>query len=122
MASPAGSQRLAVALTAFLAADAVACAIPVKFVEDDLIRLGCPPGMRRTIPYIKGAAAAGMAIGFANRGLGRLTAKFVVLYFVLAVAAHLRVRDALVRYVPAFGLLAVSIAVAAAAYEEPSGT
>jgi hypothetical protein len=55
-------------------ADAVFCAMPL-------------------LPWLKLAAAAGLVAGLWIDYLGALTALGLVLYFTLAVGAHIRVRD-----------------------------
>lgn len=110
---------LARALAAFLAVDAVLCAIPVPAIERDLIRVGCTPAMRRAIPVVKGTAAVGLGAGFARPSLGRITARAVVLYFVFAVLAHVRIRDPLWRHLAPLGLLGASVVVATSSYPDP---
>lgn len=101
------SPRTYVGLAAFQAADAVACAAQVPPIRKSLDAVGCPDDVRRVLPVVKGAAAVGLVSVKWFPGLARLTTAMLTLYFVLAVGAHLRVRDKFVNAVPAIALLAV---------------
>jgi hypothetical protein len=96
------AQRLAVVL----AGDAVFDVVAKQWVRDDLQRLKVPHDAIRVIVAAKSASAVGLAIGLRRRGVGLLTCAGLVLYFVLAVGAHARVRDEWWRWVPAVGMLA----------------
>lgn len=93
------------ALAGFQAGDAVACAIPVPYIAQALDTLGVPPAVRRVLPVVKIAAALGLLSVFRFPGLARLTTAMLTLYFALAVAAHVRVRDRVVNTVPAASFL-----------------
>ncbi|MDQ2649077.1 MAG: DoxX family protein [Actinomycetota bacterium] len=92
-------------LAAVLAGDAVFDTIAKGWVQDDLDRLRLPRSTVRVIIAAKVAAAAGLLAGERRRPLGRLASAGVVLYFVLAVGAHVRARDDAWRYVAAVGML-----------------
>ncbi|MGV0748910.1 DoxX family protein [Mycolicibacter heraklionensis] len=92
-------------LAAFQVADAVACAIPVPYIATALDQLGCSPEVRKVLPIVKAASAVGLLSVHRFPGLARLTTAALTLYFVLAVGAHIRVRDAVVNTVPAATLL-----------------
>lgn len=108
-------------LAAFQAADAVACAVPAPFVTAALDRVGCPPAVRRVLPVVKAASAVGLLGAGRFPTLARVTTAALTLYFTLAVAAHLRVRDRLVDTAPAVSLLTV-FAVLTAAGPRPAQT
>lgn len=95
------------AFAAFQAVDAVACAAQVPPIKKSLDSVGCPDSVRRVLPVVKGASAVGLLSVTRFTGLARLTTAMLTLYFVLAVGAHLRVRDKLVNALPAAALLAV---------------
>jgi hypothetical protein len=92
-------------LAGFQALDAVACAIPNRFITQDLDRLGFPADLRPVLPIIKGASAVGLIVGVKRPRLGALTAAALVAYFVAALGAHARVRDGAPRFAPAVGML-----------------
>jgi hypothetical protein len=73
--------------------DAVFCAIPLGFVTRCLDDVRLPTRYRSALPVLKVAAASGLTAGLWVDHLGAVTAACLVAYFVLAVAAHLRVRD-----------------------------
>lgn len=106
MHRPTARQRVTV-LAAIQAGDAIACAIPLAAVERDLDRLGCPPAMRRAIPLVKAASAAGLIVGHKVPSVGRLTIVMLVIYFALAIGAHARLRDEAWRYAAAVGMMAL---------------
>jgi uncharacterized membrane protein YjjP (DUF1212 family) len=83
----------ALVLAGVQVADAVFCAIPVRFVTRCLDDVGLPLRYRPLLAPLKLAAAAGLVAGLWVDHLGAVTAASVAAYFVLAVAAHLRVRD-----------------------------
>src|SRR5258708_32549859 len=88
-------------LAAFHAIDAVGCAVqlaPIKKILDDL---GIPEDIRRVFPGVKAAAAVGLASVSRFPALARLTTAMLTLYFVLAVRAHVGVRDKFVSTLPA---------------------
>jgi hypothetical protein len=92
-------------LAAVLAGDAVFDAVAKGWVQDDLDRLRLPRSTVRAIIAAKVAATLGLVAGERRRSLGVLTSAAVVLYFLLAVGAHVRARDDAWRYVAALGML-----------------
>ena len=80
------SPKTYVALAAFQAGDAVACAIPVAPIAKTLDNLGVPQNVRPVMPVVKAAAAIGLLSVRWFPGLARLTTAMLTLYFVLAVA------------------------------------
>jgi hypothetical protein len=93
-------------LAAFQAVDAVACAIPIAPIAKTLDTLGVPQDIRWIFPVSKAASAIGLVSASRFPGLARLTTAVLTLYFVLAVGAHLRVRDRTVNVIPAASFLA----------------
>lgn len=94
-------------LAAFQAADAVACAIPVPVIATGLDDLGVPPRLRWVLVGSKAVSAVGLLSVHRSRQLARLTTAMLTLYFVLAVGAHIRVRDKPLKAVPAALFLAL---------------
>ncbi|MDI3315020.1 MAG: DoxX family protein [Mycobacterium sp.] len=107
------SSKTYVALAAFQAGDAAACAIPVPYITKTLDNLGVPPEIRWILPVVKAAAALGLLSVFRFPGLARLTTAMLTLYFVLAVGAHVRARDRVVNAIPAAVLLVTFAAMTA---------
>lgn len=101
------SPKTYAALAAFHAGDAVACAIKVAPITKVLDTVGVPENVRPVIPVVKGAAAVGLASVTRFPALARLTTAMLTLYFVLAVGAHVRVRDKVVNGLPAALFLAL---------------
>ena len=93
-------------LAAFQAADAVACAIPLPAITKALDQYGVPPDIRWLLPVAKAASAIGLLSASRIPALARLTTAMLTLYFVLAVGAHIRVRDRVVNTIPAASFLA----------------
>jgi hypothetical protein len=100
------SPKTYAALAAFQAVDAVACAIPVAPVAKTLDDLGVPQGIRWILPASKAASAIGLLSASRIPALARLTTAMLTLYFLLAVGAHIRVRDSIVNTIPAASFLA----------------
>lgn len=94
-------------LAAFQAADAVLCAIPAPFIATALDTVECPQQIRPVLPIVKAASAVGLLAVHRFPGLARLTTAALTLYFVLAVGAHVRVRDSIANTVPAASFLAL---------------
>jgi len=94
-------------LAAFHAVDAVGCALqlaPIKKVLDDL---EIPENIRPVFPVVKAAAAVGLLSVTRFPALARLTTAMLTLYFILAVGAHVRVRDKVTNIIPAASFLAI---------------
>src|SRR5947209_18433696 len=88
-------------LAVFQAGDAVACAIPIPPIAKALDQYGVPPNIRWILPVAKAASAIGLLSARQIPALARLTTAMLTLYFVLAVGAHVRVRDRVVNTLPA---------------------
>lgn len=99
------SPKTYVGLAAFQAVDAAACAAQLPPIKKSLDSVGCPEGVRRVLPAIKAASAVGLLSVRWFPGLARLTTAMLTLYFTLAVAAHVRVRDKVVNTLPAAAFL-----------------
>lgn len=82
-----------VVLAVICAGDAVLCLKPVQFIADCFRDVRFPQRLWWTMPVIKFAAALGLVVGMWVPWLGLLTSVCLVVYFILAVGAHLRVRD-----------------------------
>jgi hypothetical protein len=106
-------------LAVFQAVDAAACAAQVPPIKKSLDSVGCPESVRRALPLVKGAAAVGLLSVKWFPGLARLTTAMLTLYFVLAVAAHVRVRDKVVNALPAAALLTTFAAMTAKGPDSP---
>lgn len=101
------SPKTYTALAVFHAVDAVACAVqvaPIKKVLDDV---GLPENVRPVLPVVKAAAAVGLLSVHRFPAMARLTTALLTLYFVLALGAHVRVRDKVVNGLPAALFLAL---------------
>ena len=70
----------------------------------------CPPNLCTVLGLIKIAAATGLIVGLTVDKIGTAAAVGLSIYFVLAVGAHVRVRDRLKGILPAIVMLAISAA------------
>ena len=93
------------ALAALQAGDAVACAIPLPAITKSLDTVGLPQQVRWVLPVVKGLSAVGLLAAGRFPGLARLTTLLLTLYFVVALGAHIRVRDTVVNAIPAVAML-----------------
>jgi hypothetical protein len=100
------SPKTYAALAAFQAGDAVACAIPLPQITKALDQYGVPDNIRWILPVAKAASVIGLLSASRVPALARLTTAMLTLYFVLAVGAHIRVRDRIVNTLPAATFLA----------------
>jgi predicted permease len=73
--------------------DAVLCIRPVGFIRQCLLDVGYPQRYWWVLPPLKVAAAAGLVLGIWLRPLAILTGASLVLYFLVAMAAHVRAGD-----------------------------
>jgi hypothetical protein len=73
--------------------DAVMCRKPVPFIRQCLVDVGFPQRYWWVLPPLKVAAAAGLVVGIWFRPLAILTSAALVLYFLIALTAHLRAAD-----------------------------
>lgn len=107
-------------LAAVLAGDAIYNVIPNRWVDEDLERLRVPSDLRYVLAAAKGSGAVGLILGERSPGLGRAAALGLVLYFSLALLAHVHVRDEAARYGLAAGLLVWSAGTLARLSRSPS--
>ncbi|MDT5094442.1 MAG: hypothetical protein QOH60_3805 [Mycobacterium sp.] len=101
MTSALTSPRTYRLLAGFQAVDSVACAIPLSYIEKAMDDLRVPPGIRWILPVAKAASVVGLLSVARFPALARLTTAMLTIYFVLAVGAHIRVRDPVVNTIPA---------------------
>jgi hypothetical protein len=94
-------------LAAVQAVDAALCVGPVRFVGQCLDDVELPRRYWVVLPVVKAASALGLASVRRTPALARFTAAMLTLYFVLAVGAHIRVRDFGRNFASATALLAV---------------
>jgi DoxX-like family len=90
-----------------------------EWMRANLEHLRIPYGYRHVFPIVKTASAAGLLAGLQWAPLGRLTARLLVVYYILAMLAHYRVKDPVKNYVPAAAMLAWS-ALAQRTYTTPT--
>src|SRR6478672_6612957 len=88
-----GSPRTYDALGAAMVVSAIVDAMPARFITQVLDTIGFPPRYRWIFAPIKTAAAIGLFSVRWFPGLARLTTAMATLYFVLAVAFHMKARD-----------------------------
>ncbi len=100
------STRTYVTLAVFQAGDAVACAIPLPVLTKVLDDLRVPLEVRPVLPIVKAASVMGLLSVTRFPALARLTTALLTVYFVLAVGAHVRVRDRWFKAIPAASFLA----------------
>jgi DoxX-like family len=84
------SPKTYMALAAFQAADAAACAIPLPLITKALDQLGVPLDIRWILPVCKAASVIGLLSASRIPALARLTTAMLTVYFVLAVGAYPR--------------------------------
>lgn len=101
------SPKTYTALATVQAADAIACAVPVPYIARALDQLGVPTQVRPVLPAAKAASVVGLLAVNRFPALARLTTAALTLYFILAVGAHLRVRDKVVNTIPSAFFLAL---------------
>lgn len=103
------SSVLAVVLACICVVSAVADFRRHPQVLASLERLKVPVERMPLLGLIKLAAAAGLVVGFTVRHLQLFTGAALVMYFAIAVTAHVRVRDGVRHTAPAFVLCALSV-------------
>ena len=87
------SPRTYGALAAFQAGDAVACGLQLPPIKKALDDVGLAEELRPMLPIVKGASAIGLLSVYRFPALARLTTFMLTIYFVLAVAFHVRAKD-----------------------------
>lgn len=101
---------LSILLAFFCATSALADFRGVPQILQTMERLRMPVRIVPALGVAKLAAAGGLLIGLGIDRLGTFTALCLSIYFVLAVGAHLRVKDAVTETIPAFVMLGLSVA------------
>lgn len=81
------------ALAAITAVDGALCLKPAGFIAQCFRNVGFPRRYWPLMPVIKFAATAGLLAGVWVPVLGLLTTGCLVLYFLVAIAMHIRMRD-----------------------------
>jgi hypothetical protein len=93
--------------------DALMCLKPAPFIAKCFVDVRFPRSLWWITPPIKFAAAAGLIAGIWIPVLGALTTAALVLYFLVAIAMHIRARDfGRNLFVNATGMLAICTTVA----------
>ena len=91
--------------------DGLLCIKPAAFIAQCFEDVHLPRRYWWLTPPIKFAAAAGLVAGVWIPGLAALTTACLVLYFVVAIAMHIRARDfGRNLFVNAAGMLAICVA------------
>ena len=101
---------LSVVLAVLCTASAIGDSLKLPSVMKAAEAVGCPPKLCNILGLIKMLAAVGVIVGLAIDEIGIAAAVGLSIYFVLAVGAHLRVKDNLKGTLPAIVMLAISIA------------
>ena len=102
----------ALLLATIQGSDAVFCWVPMKFVTDCLDGVGLPERVRPALPVIKASGAFGLFVGLWVPYLAAAAGAGLVLYFTLAVGAHIRAHDYRLNIFNATVLLGMSAYVA----------
>jgi hypothetical protein len=103
------SNRVVLGLAGSLVFSVLYDVIPNHWFEAEFEHLRLPRWFRPLFVLAKTSAVTGLLIGLRSSRLGRLTARALVVYFLLAIAAHVRVKDEPVRYGPAGAMLVWSV-------------
>ena len=82
-----------VVLAVISAVDGLMCLKPAGFIAECFTDVGFPQRYWPLMPVIKFAAAVGLLAGVWIPVLGALTTGSLVLYFIIAIAMHVRMRD-----------------------------
>lgn len=101
---------LSVVLAVLCAASAIGDFRALPRIVESLETVHCPPRLLPVLGLVKLAAAIGLIVGLTVDGLGTITALCLSVYFLLAVGAHVRVRDRLSGTAPALVMLLLSAA------------
>lgn len=101
---------LAIGLAFLCATSSLADFRGVPQILQTMERLRMPIRIVPALGVAKLAAAGGLLIGLGIDRLGTFTALCLSIYFVLAVGAHLRVKDAVTETIPALVMLGLSVA------------
>lgn len=99
-----------VLLAVAVIASATAKLRKVPAVVESMKHVGVSPSQMRLLAVLEVAGGAGLLVGLASTLIGRLAAAGLVIYFLGAVSAHLRVKDRVQEMTPAAVLLLVTVA------------
>ncbi len=94
---------LALVLIVVLAADSVACAIPIPYIKTEFERLHCSATHMKIIPTVKVLAVAGLIFGLWVPWIGALACIGMLIYFGFAFWFHYQANDPVAKYLPAIG-------------------
>jgi hypothetical protein len=103
------SNRVVSGLAGSLVLSVLYDSVPNQWFEAEFKHLRLPRWFRPLLIIAKTSAVTGLLIGLRSSRLGRLTAHALIAYFVLAIGAHVCVKDEPVRYVPAVAMLVWSV-------------
>lgn len=103
--APRSSKGLVFGLAGSLLLSVLYDAVPNRWFDEEFEHLRLPQWFRFLFIGAKSSAVAGLLAGLGSPKLGRLTARALIAYFVLALGAHLRAGDRPIRYVPAASML-----------------
>ena len=92
-----------------------------RFVADTAQRLSLPELLMAPFGALLGMAGAGLLAGFALPVLGIAAASGLIVYFVTALATHLRARDFQITWALTYLALAVAALATGLAYHGPLG-
>ena len=101
---------LSVVLAVLYTASAMGDFLKLPSVMKAAETVHCPPNLCTVLGLIKIAAATGLIVGLTVDKVGTAAAVGLSIYFVLAVGAHIRVKDHLKGILPAIVMLAISAA------------
>ena len=106
---PTSPNKVVLGLAGSLVLSVLYDSVPNQWFEAEFEHLRLPRWFRSLFILAKTSAVTGLLVGLRSSRLGRITARALVAYFVLAIGAHARVKDEPVRYVPAVALLVWSV-------------
>jgi hypothetical protein len=86
-------RRTYTVLALLQAGDAVACGLQLPPVKKALDDVDLPEHLRPVLPVVKAASVLGLLSVYRFPGLARFTTFMLSVYFVLAVAFHLKAKD-----------------------------
>jgi hypothetical protein len=98
-----------VGLAGVLILNAASDVVLDDWMQDHLDHLRFPKEYREVLPMLKTLAAGGLLLGLKRPWLRRLTARSLVVYFVLAVGYHVQAKDGANETLPALLLLGWSL-------------
>ncbi len=87
------SRRTYAVLAAMQVGDAVACGLQVPLIKKAFDDVGLAEELRPVIPVVKAASAIGLLSVYRVPALARLTTFMLTVYFVLAIAFHVKAKD-----------------------------